>query len=268
MPRLIVQADDIAITHGTTLGILDAIANGIVRATGMFANCPDAVFAASRLREIDGIDVGIDLNFVTGRPVLPASEVPGLVTAGGDFRSSGQIRAEHRVVGGDAVFSQFEREPFDLDETMAEARAQADRFVELMGRAPAYVHHHSIVSPVSDEVVRRVGADLGVPFIDDLYRDGTIPMLPNDWYAKPFPLAAQITADAVGAIERLLPEILANETSLLILHPGYVDAELLSLSAFSIIRARDLELVTSPAVRALLDDAGVEVTSFSAAGLA
>ncbi|MFT3797751.1 ChbG/HpnK family deacetylase [Microbacterium sp.] len=267
MPRLIVQADDIAITHGATLGILDGITNGIVRATGMFANCPDAAFAASRLRELDGIDVGIDLNFVTGRPVLPASEVPGLVTGDGAFRTSGQIRAEYRVTGGDAVFSQFEREPFDLDETMAEARAQVDRFVELMGRAPAYVHHHSIVSPVSDAVVRQVAADLGVLFVDDLYR-GSVPLLPNDWYAKPFPLDAQITADAVGAMERLLPAILANETSLLILHPGYVDAEILGLSTFSIIRARDLELVASPAVRALLDDAGVEVTSFSDAGLA
>ncbi len=267
MSTLIVQADDIAITHGTTLGILDAITDGIVRATGMFTNCPDADFAAERLRELDGVDVGIDLNFVTGRPLLPAALVPGLVDRNGAFRSSGQIRAEFGVTGSDGLVSEFEREPFDRDETLAEARAQVDRFVDLMGRPPAYVHHHSLVSSVSDEVVRQVGSELGVPFIDDLYRDGTIPLLPNDYYAKPFPLAVQATADAMGALSRLLPLITSHELSLLIVHPGYVDAEILELSSYSVIRARDLELVTSPASRQLLQTAGVEVVSFSGAGL-
>jgi predicted glycoside hydrolase/deacetylase ChbG (UPF0249 family) len=267
MTSLIVQADDIAITHGTTLGILDAISGGIVRATGLFTNCPDAPFAASRLREMTGVDVGIDLNFVTGSPVLPASDVPGLVTVGGRFRSSGEIRAAFPVTGGDMVFTEFETDPFDAEQTMAEARAQIDRFVELMGRMPDYVHHHSLVSPVSDEVVRQAAADIGAPFVDDLYRTGGLPLLPNDWYAKPFPLEDQAKADAVGAMERLLPQILANDVSLLIVHPGYVDAEILSLSSYSIIRARDLELVTSPAVRRLLDEAGVEVTGFAASGI-
>lgn len=268
MPRLIVQADDIAITHGTTLGILDAITDGIVRATGIFTNCPDAAFAAARLRELEGVDVGIDLNFVTGRPLLPAARVPGLVDGEGAFRSSGRIRVEYGVTGGEGLVTEFEREPFDRDQTLAEARAQVDRFIALMGRAPAYVHHHSLVSPVSDDVVRQVGAELGVPFVDDLYRDGTIPLLPNDWYTKPFPVEAQVTADAVGALQRLLPAMSSNELSLLIVHPGYVDAEILQLSTYSIIRARDLELVVSPASRAILREAGIEVTSFSAAGLA
>ena len=44
-----------AVLHnGTTLGILDAITDGIVRATGIFTNRPDAVFAAERLRELTG----------------------------------------------------------------------------------------------------------------------------------------------------------------------------------------------------------------------
>ncbi|MEV8268606.1 ChbG/HpnK family deacetylase [Microbacterium sp. NPDC076911] len=267
MPQLIVQADDIAITHGTTLGILDAITNGIVRATGMFANCPDAEFAASRLRALKDVDVGIDLNFVTGVPILSPGDIPGLVTAGGRFRSSGEIRAAHRVIGGDAVYAEFDVDPFDGDETAAEAQAQIDRFQELMGRPPAYIHHHSLVSPISDEVVRQAAAQLSLPFVDDLYRIGGLPLLPNDWYAKPFPLTDQASADAVGAIARLLPMILENEVSLLITHPGFVDAEILELSSYSIIRARDLELVTSPAARQLLADAGVEVTSFTQSGI-
>lgn len=267
MTRLIVQADDIAITHATTLGILDAIDDGIVRATGMFTNRPDAPFAAARLRERRGVDVGLDVNFVTGRPLLPPSSVPGLVTGTGAFRSSGEIRTRYGVVGGDAVFTEFATEPFDAGEALAEGRAQVARFVDLMDRPPAYLHHHSLVSPVTDEVVRTLAAELGVPFVDDLYRTGGLPLLPNDWYAKPFPLEAQAEADAVGAIDRLLPEILRHELSLLIVHPGYVDAELLALSTYSVIRARDLELVTSPAAQAALQENGVEVVGFTDAGI-
>lgn len=268
MPRLIVQADDLAISHGTTLGIIDAITGGLVRATGIFTNCPDASFAAERVRDLDAVDVGIDLNFVTGRPVLDAARVPGLVDSSGVFRTSGAIRSAHRPVGGDFPVTEFELEPFDRDETLAEARAQVDKFFDLMGRAPAYVHHHSLVSPVSDEVVRAVASDLGVPFVDDLYRSGEVSLLPNDWYTAPFPLGAQAEADAEGAIERLLPMIVAQDVSLLVTHPGYVDAELLDVSSYSVIRARDLQLVTSARVRALLEEAGVTITSFSREGIA
>lgn len=266
MPRLIVQADDIGITHATTRGILDSITHGIVRATGLFTNRPDAAYAAARLRRLDGVDVGIDLNFVTGDPVLDPRRVPSLVTESGRFRTSGEIRAAHRVIGGDPVYQRFEPDPFERDETLAEANAQVERFVELMGRVPAYVHHHSLVSEVSDEVVRAVAERLGVPFVDDLYRTGRLPLLPNDWYAKPFALHDQAAADPVRAIERLLPAILAQEVSLLIVHPGYVDAELLDISTYSVIRARDLQAVTSPEVIAMLEDAGVELTTFTAAG--
>lgn len=264
MPRLIVQADDIGITHAVTLGILDGIDNGIVRATGLFTNRSDTTFAAARLRTIGGVDVGIDLNFVTGRPVLDPERIPGLVTETGRFRSSGEIRATHPAIGGDMVYQKFERDPFDPAETAAEARAQVARFVELMGRPPAYVHHHSLVSPVSDEVVRSVAAELDVPFVDDLYRAGDLPLLPNDWYRKPFPLADQANIDARDAIERLLPDILSHDVSLLIVHPGYVDAELLDISTYSIVRARDLQIVTSREVRELLREAGVELSSFTA----
>lgn len=267
MPRLIVQADDIGITHATTRGILDSITRGIVRATGLFTNRPDAEYAAAQLRRLDGIDVGIDLNFVTGDPVLDPQRVPGLVAESGRFRSSGEIRAAHRVTGGDPVYQQFEPDPFDREQTLAEARAQIERFFDLMGRLPAYVHHHSLVSAVSDDVVRTVAKGLRVPFVDDLYRTGGLPLLPNDWYAKPFALHDQAAADPVRAIERLLPVILAHDVSLLIVHPGYIDAELLDISTYSVIRARDLQAVTSPEVIAMLENAGIELATFTSAGL-
>ena len=38
--KLLVQGDDYGFTKGVTYGILDAIDNGILRNTGLFANMP------------------------------------------------------------------------------------------------------------------------------------------------------------------------------------------------------------------------------------
>lgn len=268
MSKLIVQADDLAITHASSLGIIEAATNGIVRATGMFTNQPDAAFAAEKIRDVPGVDVGIDLNFVTGRPLLPPDEVPGLVDGAGRFRSSGSIRAQFPLRRMHGVYlGEFEVDPFDHDETLAEARAQVEEFLKLVGRPPAYVHHHSLVSLMSDQVLHEVAEEYGILAVDDLYLNSTVPWLPNDWYSAQFPLDLQAEADAEGAMERLLPEILKNEISILLTHPGYVDAELFDLSSYSVVRCRDQQLVTSPAVMQLLEENGVELTSYSKAGL-
>ena len=267
MTQLLVQADDIAISHATTLGILDSIERGIVRNTGLFTNCPDAAFAASRLRELDGVDVGIDLNMVTGRPLLPPAEVPALVDADGRLRTSGQIKRDHRVIAVEGYYSTFDVEPFDHDQTLAEARAQFQRFFDLMGRAPAYSHHHSVISPMLDQVLHEVSAEFGVFVMDDLYRFGRVPMVPNTWYGQPFGPAEQAAADPVAEFEALLPSIVENELSILIVHPGYVDAELLDISSYSVIRARDIQLVTDPGVMRALAEAGVELVTFTTASL-
>lgn len=267
MAQFIVQADDIAITHGTTLGIIDAIRNGIVRNTGIFTNRPDAAFAAEALADIPGIDIGIDINFVTGAPVLPASEVPDLVTETGSFRSSGRIRVNYREISRDGLYADYEPEPFDHDQALAEGTAQVERYLQLFGHRPAYIHHHSLVSVGSDAVLHELADEYELLVVDDLFRFGTIPLLPNAWYTTPFGLAAQADADPVASLLPHIDTILDNDVTALITHPGYVDAELIDVSSYNVIRARDLQLVTSKDLIARLVRAGVEFVSFSAAGI-
>lgn len=265
--QLLVQADDIAISHATTLGILESIEHGIVRNTGLFTNCADAPFAAARLREIPGIDVGIDLNFVTGRPVLDPSAVPGLVDQHGMFRTSGSIRSQYPMAHQDGLYSAFVEEPFDHAQTLAEARAQVERFFALMGRPPAYVHHHSLISTMTDQVLHEIAAEFDLLIVDDLLRFDRIPLLPTPWYGRPFGVAEQARADALAAFEELRAVIRQHELSVLITHPGYVDAELMDASTYSVIRARDLQLVASPDVVATLAEDGVELVTYATATL-
>lgn len=267
MPKLIVQADDLAITHAATLGIVQAVHEGMVRATGTFTNRPDAAFAAAQLAEVDELDVGLDLNMVTGSPLLPPSEVPGLVQPDGRFRTSHQIKAEFPITARDGFYLSFDPDPFDHDQTLAEGRAQVRRFFDLFGRAPAYLHHHALVSDMLDQVLRELGEEFGVVVMDDLMRDGTLYQVPNPWYTVPFGPSEQAGCDPVAALLPELDAVAEHELSVLISHPGYVDAELIDITSYNIVRARDLELMLSPVVRTALDERGIELATYTSCGL-
>ncbi len=267
MPKLIVQADDLAITHAATLGTVHSVRAGMVRAAGLFTNRPDAAFAAAELAGIEQLDLGMDLNLVTGAPLLDADQVPSLVGPDGSFRTSHQIKATHRTLAQEGFYSTFEPEPFDHDQTLAEARAQVARFFDLVGRPPAYLHHHSIISPMLDQVLHEVAAESDVPVMDDLMRFDRVNQVANSWYATPFTAEAQVGCDPIGDFLGQLDQIAAHEVSLLIVHPGYLDAELLDITSYHVVRVRDLDLVTSPRVLAALADRGIELASYSSSGV-
>jgi predicted glycoside hydrolase/deacetylase ChbG (UPF0249 family) len=167
----------------------------------------------------------------------------------------------------DGYVSQFVEDPFEYDQTLAEARAQVRRFISLMGRTPAYIHHHSLVSEVSDHVLHEIAREYDLLPVGDLLQSGKVPWVPNTWYESPFPLERQKAINPMEYIEPLMDEIRRHELSILITHPGYVDGELLDLSTYSIIRARDLQLVTSQTFIAALKKEGVELITYSASSL-
>lgn len=187
--------------------------------------------------------------------------------ADGSFRSSGEIKAGYRLRGPDGIYVEFEEEPFDHYQTAAEARPQLERFFALFGRPPAYVHHHSLVTPMLDQVVHEMAAEHGLLVMDDLLRSEAVWWVPSTWYGRPFGAVEQAQTDPVTLFEAELERIAAREVSILVVHPGFVDAELLDITSYHVIRARDHQLTTSPRIAERLTAVGIEITNFSAAGL-
>jgi predicted glycoside hydrolase/deacetylase ChbG (UPF0249 family) len=116
-PRyLIVTADDLCMTEGITEGIVEAYRNGIVTATSALMNYPGARETLIRVhKENPGLPIGIHLNITTGRPVLPAGEIPSLVDRDGYFHHSNKI-IKH--LGN-----------ISIDELRAEVNAQVELFL-------------------------------------------------------------------------------------------------------------------------------------------
>lgn len=142
---LVVTADDFGLGPGTSQGIIRAHLEGPVTATSMMVVTGDRAGAsAPLLSRVPRLEVGLHL-VVTGTGERPIHDRrgSGLVSRDGHFQPLSQLF--WRALCG------------RLDRTAVrdEIAAQAERFVALLGRAPAYVdgHHHAHQLPVVREAL-------------------------------------------------------------------------------------------------------------------
>ena len=119
MIKILVRADDLGYSEGVNYGIAKSVKEGIIRSVGIM---PNMEAAAHGVKLLEGVDVclGQHTNICIGKPVTAPKQIPSLVQANGEFKSS----KEYRSAKEDFVV---------LDEVVMEIEAQYHRFVELTG---------------------------------------------------------------------------------------------------------------------------------------
>lgn len=260
--KLLVQSDDYGITPAVSLGIIEAIRNGIVRNTGLFANMPWAQECVDMLRPcFDQIAFGIDLNVSAGAPVLPPAEVPGLVQENGDFLTSSMNRAL------DTPENDFDH--VDYDEVFREFDAQVQRFTAIAGKLPDYIHGHAYATKTTTRAMKDIAIKYNRPFSTDVLFGANVKGCNMEWYRFGNDMMAQFQDDLKDCILEDRNEFLKAEYGSLVSHCGYVDMKLFPLSSYTVYRMKDLEALTSPEVKAWVRDNGVELITYNdLAGLA
>lgn len=119
MKKMIVRADDVGYTHVFNLGTFEAIRNGVVTSADVMLESPGTVEALTWLKDMSWISIGWHSHFWCS-PVLPVEKVQSLLIPGTDrFRHDLQTAAD-----------------FDEKELEAECRAQMERCIKILGRAP------------------------------------------------------------------------------------------------------------------------------------
>jgi len=81
----IVNADDFGINSGINRGIVEAHCRGIVTSASLMPTGDAFDEAVALAHQHRGLSLGVHLTLVEGSPVLPAEEIPSLVTAEGGF---------------------------------------------------------------------------------------------------------------------------------------------------------------------------------------
>ncbi len=258
--RLLTQGDDYGFTRAVTDGIVDSIDFGFLRNTGLFANMPSAEYAVSFMKDRPQACFGIDFNIVAGKPVCDPEKVSHLVDENGNFIKSGAALRNPLY-----ATEEGRRQLYPYDEVYMELRAQYDRFVELTGKKPGFLHAHSLQHEHYNEAIQQISKEEGIPFSMDLLEKLNFKQIfpvSEASNTKQFNAEMQLNKDAVKYVIEHLKECGPEDDVHLVCHPGYVDAPLLGMTSLSLERARDAEMYQSPEIMQWLKDNDVELITF------
>jgi chitin disaccharide deacetylase len=222
---LIVNADDFGASRGVNRGIVEAHESGIVTSASMMVERPAAEEAARYARGHSELGVGLHV----------------------ELEEKPRLRLPRRL-------SRRTKLPPE-DELRKRARAQLDRFRELMGRGPSHLdsHHHVHRREPARSVLVELSAQTGAPlreleprvrFCGDFY---------GQLEGRPWP---------EGILPETLVELLESlpaGITELGCHPGYAD----DLDTwYRKERAQEVMALCDPAVRGAIDRLGIELVDF------
>lgn len=258
--KVLFQSDDYGISRAQAKGCIYAIEHGVIRNTGFFSNMPWAEEVFEDLKPyLDKIAFGIDLNASTGPSVLPHEEIPVLTHESGMFLGSRENRAldteendhDHLATHRDQLYNEF--------------KAQIEKFIQIVGKKPDYIHNHAYGTKTTAEVTHQLAVEYGCISSAGLMNHDEVANAGMGWYQYGAGLDAQLKGDLAGYLTSDKGGMLATgkEYGYLICHTGYVDKPIFDMSSFNVCRAMDLDAVTSKEVLDWVKANNIESITFN-----
>jgi len=226
---LIVNADDLGFSEAVNAGITEAHEVGIVTSASLMVRMPAAAAAAELSRRLPKLAIGLHIDI-------------------GEWEYAAD---EWRLA--------YQRcDPDDPAAIEAECRDQVAAFRTLLGRDPTHLDSHQHVhqgEPVA-AVARSLAAELGMPLRGEgiPYEGG---FYGQSGKGEPYPEGISVAGlvALIGALPAGVTEIGCHPARGPVPESSY-DGE----------RARELETLCDPRVRAAIEDAGIELRSFAELG--
>ena len=283
MRRLNINADDFGFTSGVNRAIVEAHNIGIVTSSTLMANGRAFSEATQMAKASPGLSVGCHIVLIDGEPVLDASGLP-TITDSRRFRDGLMAFAARALTGR-----------MNAREIESEAKAQIQK-IQSVGMAVSHVdtHKHTHIFPQILRPLLRAARDCSVRALRNPFgprfplRSSQLLARPNLWtrfaevrilsrFAGQFRRAVDregfITPDGTLGIEvtgtlderffQAIAQSIPDGTWEFVCHPGYIDADLAAAKT-RLRESRELELkvLTMPAAREVLAQAGVQLISY------
>ena len=280
MKRLIVNADDWGLTPGVNRGIVRAFQHGIVTSASLLVTGSAFEDAVALARDFPALDVGLHLALVEEQAVLPPEALPTLVDKTGRLPGTKSEFLKRALLGR-----------ISWDEVEREIATQIARFQQTglrLSHLDSHQHLH-MFPPVFQIVTRltrgmdhvwirnsagpwrkspgvrtgrwfqRLGLNLACLWARGLHNPPGLQM-PDGMYG--FEVGGSLTRSALEQILREIPHGLYE----LSCHPGEGDKETCRQYGHWGYRwAEELEALTAPETRSLLQEQKIELTSFARA---
>jgi predicted glycoside hydrolase/deacetylase ChbG (UPF0249 family) len=255
LKHLIINADDFGFTRDVNAGIIKAHREGVLTSATLMANGAAFEDAVQLARSTPSLDLGCHLVLVQGPAVAGGEMLP---------------ETPHRLLG---VLAQGKLDVYK------ELRAQIEK-VLTAGVSPTHLdsHKHTHLVPGIFATVVRLAHEFSIPYVrlpfDCSSRLGRLTdRLAGPYYRRVlrrenvhttdhfrgFQLTGSLTEETFAAALTALPE---GSTEFMC-HPGFLGNELAqSATRLKQSRVRELEALTSPRIRALLNAEEVRLGPF------
>ena len=228
--NLILNADDLGLTHGVNLGIVDCYKKGVVNSASLMTNTPYFEEAVSLIKEHHLENIGLHFNLTEFQPLLTTHKT---------------------IVDEKGVFFRTicDKKNIDLKEVAAELEEQYQRAVAA-GVVITHFdsHHHVHMSELLKKVFLKIATKYAMPLrkVANAYRN-PIKWVKHDLLFKKHQFYTDSFSSEFydGAVsEAVLENIIQNATASIeiMCHPGYVDAE---NGVYNAQRQLELDVLTS-----------------------
>lgn len=275
---LIVNADDLGLSAGVNRGIIESAERGVVTSASMIVNMSGWPDAVERLGVTPArIGIGLHLNVVAGSPLTAAPSITDSRT--GKFYSlprlvmrtlMGSVNPEDVAIECSAQLARLE------SAGIRATHIDSHRHVHALGGIHAAVH--AVAHAHGIRVVRRPIEPLAT---NTHHRQATLRkvVLATSWHATAmahravlrqyepyyvdhfFGISLQGGRRFTERLDRIVDD-LPEGTSEIMVHPGYDDAVLATADSYTWQREREIEPLTSRALRTRLGRRGIELVDF------
>jgi hypothetical protein len=248
--QLMIRCDDVGMCHGVNTAVRELLATGMPLSTSVMFACPWYLEAVEILKDHPEIGVGVHLTLNSEwehykwGPVLGAARVPSLVNANGHFHAS---EAEFAAAGP------------KLDEVRLELDAQIERALA-SGLRIDYIDFHmltAVSTPELQEIVEQLAAKhrLG---ISRYFGERSVSL----WDVAPgrkLPRLLEFVRQAPSGLNLVVIHLGADTPEMAALIDSNYAADPFRVA---IHRQAELDAVSSPAFRAALAGAGIELLTY------
>jgi len=281
--RLIINADDFGLTAGVNRAIVEAYERGVLTSTTLMANSLAFDDAVQLAKGHSSLSTGCHVVLVDGKPLIDPGRLPNLV--------DGKDRNSFREgISGFAIRALSGR--IDPDQVEAETTAQI-RKLQAYGVLVSHVdsHKHTHMFPAALQGILRASRTCGVTAIRNPFevvaanfarlqrglwkRYAQVKTLHGlaGYFRKAVAKAGLRTPDGtlgIVATGHLNPDLFRNiaenmpeGTWEFVCHPGYLDADLRSITTrLRESRVEELAVLTSADTRTALERRGVQLISY------
>lgn len=240
--HVIFNADDFGLTPGVNLGIVAASKSGVVRSATLMVGMEAEKHAVELAASATSLNVGLHLRFTAGEALTAGSTLT---------RENGQF------LGQDDF---WQKNTFSTQQIADEVTAQVEHFLAL-GLSLSHIdsHHHAHTHPQILPIVTDLARYYKVPlrggcFDGDPSRDYRY-MFSDEFYGD------EVSLDNIlGIIDKYHHQCDVLE---IMCHPAFIDQPLLEASAYSLLRAKELAILTDAGLYQRLEAKGIEVCDFS-----